>query len=110
MSWGFFEHFDFCLQLAKLRYSLRYKIILEREERNQLNSLKEQLVICSRRISETKIRELEKEVSIFQVTFNPLCLRPEALIDSFVALGVIINYKTRQSCFVSVDSCFWVLK
>ena len=44
---------------SEKRPPLRYKIILEqREERNQLNSLKEQLVICSSAFWE-QMRELE---------------------------------------------------
>ena len=46
---------------GETRPLLSYKIILDqREERNQLNSWKEQLVICSSAFCKQKVRELEK--------------------------------------------------
>ena len=56
---GFF--LPLLLKNGKMRPSLRYKIILEqREERNQLNSWKEQLVICCRqRILKIKMRQVK---------------------------------------------------
>ena len=78
---------------GEIRPSVSYKIILEqKEERNQLNSWKEQLVISlPNRILETKMWELEKhQPNIFQVSIHSdlLCLWSEALIDRrFIALG-----------------------
>ena len=58
---GVFDHFA---KDGKIRPSLGYKIILEqREERNQLSSWKEQLVICSSAIWKQKYENL-KNVSL----------------------------------------------
>ena len=58
--------------------------------------------------------EIKKNLpNIFQVSIHSdlLCLWPEALIDSFVALVIIYN-KTRQLfyLFLLSDKHFWVLK
>ena len=71
--------------------SITCQIILEwREERNRHNSWREQLVICSSAFWKKKMRELEKHYpNIFQVSIHTglLCLWPEALIDTFIAVG-----------------------
>ena len=51
---------------GKIRPSLTYKIILEqRKERNQLNSWKEQLVICSSAFSKQKCENLKNVMLTF---------------------------------------------
>ena len=76
----------------EIRPSLSYKIILEqREERNRLNSWKEQLVICSSAFWKQNYENL-KNVSLTFFKFQSIptysvSAWPEALIDSFIALG-----------------------
>ena len=59
----------FFVKNGETRPSLSYKIILEQqEERNQLNSWKEQLVICSSAFWKQKCENLEN----VSLSFNPL--------------------------------------
>ena len=76
---------------GEIRPSLCYKIILERrEERNQLNSGQEQLVLCSSAFWKQEYENFKNiSLTFFQVSIHSdlLCLWPEALIDSFIAMG-----------------------
>ena len=91
--------FDIFVKNAEIRPSLSYKIILEqREERDQLNSRKEQLVICSSAFWKQKCKNL-KNVSLTFFKFQSIptcCLWPEALINSFIT-------KLDNYFFVSVN-------
>ena len=76
---------------GEIRSSLSYKIILEQQQkRNQLNPWKEQLVICSSAFWKQKCKNL-KNISLTFFKFKSIptwfCLWPEALINSFIALG-----------------------
>ena len=91
---------------GEIRPSQGYKIILEQqEEKNQLNSLKEQLVICSSAFWKQKCENL-KNVSLTFFKFNPF--RPTLSLargnnQQFYCTGIIIYNKTRQQVFVSID-------
>ena len=61
VSWGFLTSF---VKNGEIRHLLSFKIILEqREERNQLNSWNEQLVICSSAFWKQKCENL-KNISL----------------------------------------------
>ena len=73
----------------EIRPSLSYKFILEqREQRSQLNSWKEQLVICSVAFWKQKCENLKNvPLTFFKFKSIPTyCLWPEALIGNFIAL------------------------
>ena len=85
---GCFTSFD---KNSEIRPSLSYKIILEeRDERNQFNLLKEQLVICSSAFWKQKCQNL-KNVSLTFFKFQSIAtltvhVQTEALIDNFIAM------------------------
>ena len=55
----------------EIRPSITCQLILERrEERNQLNSRKKQLVICSSAFWKQKCENLKKQPNIFQVIYQ----------------------------------------
>ena len=88
LSWCFFISF---VKNDEIRPSTSCQIILEwQEKRNQLNSWKEQFVICSSAFWKQKCETLKNiSPNLFQVWIHtdPLFLWPEALIDSFIVLG-----------------------
>ena len=92
----------------EIRRSISCQIILEwREERNQLNSWKEQLVICSSAFWKQKCENL-KNISLTFLNFNPY--RPTLSLArgtnrQFYCTGVIIYniYIYGNYFFVSAD-------
>ena len=67
VSWGFWPN-------GEIRPSLSYKLILEREERNELNIWKEQLVICSSTFCKQKyafLKNVENVQKTFKFKSNP---------------------------------------
>ena len=75
---------------GEIRPSHSYKVILEQgEERNQLNSCKEQFLICSSTFRKQKCVNFKTLAQLFSSfnPFRPICLCAEALNNSFIALG-----------------------
>ena len=71
VSWVFFTSFG---KNGEIRPSLCYKIILEqREERNQLNSCQEQLVLCSSAFWKQKYENLKNiSLTFFKFQSTPI--------------------------------------